>query len=81
MEYVYVLQSLKDKQLYIGHTNDLKRRFREHETGKVPPTEPRLPVRLVYYEACWVLEDTIKREKQLKTGFGRAYLKRRFSDI
>lgn len=39
------------------------------------------PLRLVYYEDCNVLEDAIKREKHFKTGFGRAYLKRRLSDI
>jgi putative endonuclease len=81
MEYVYVLQSLKDHALYIGHTNDLRRRVAEHESGKVPSTKSRLPVRLVYYEACNILDDAIKREKQLKTGFGRAYLNRRLSDI
>lgn len=62
MEYVYVLQSLKDRALYIGHTNDLKRRVAEHKSGKVPSTKPRLPVRLVYYEACNILDDAIRRE-------------------
>lgn len=81
MEYVYVLQSLKDRALYIGHTNDLKRRVAEHKSGKVPSTKPRLPVRLVYYEACNILDDAIRGEKQFKTGFGRAYLNRRLSDI
>jgi hypothetical protein len=60
---------------------DLRRRVAEHESGKVPSTKSRLPVRLVYYEACNILDDAIKREKQLKTGFGRAYLNRRLSDI
>ncbi len=81
MYYVYVIQSLKDKGLYIGHTNDLKRRFQDHNNGQGKATKFRAPFRLVYYEACNILGDAIKREKQFKTGFGRAYLKRRLSDI
>ncbi len=80
MEYVYVLQSLKDKKLYIGYTNNLQRRFREHNAGKCEVTKERRPFRLLYYEACNQKEDALKRELQLKTGFGREYLKRRLSD-
>ena len=81
MYYVYVLKSLKDGNLYVGHTNDLTKRFKEHNTGKVDCTKPRMPFSLLYYEACNVLEDAVKREKSLKTGFGRSYLKRRLTDI
>lgn len=81
MYYVYVLQSLKDRKLYVGQTNNLKRRFAEHNEGKVDATKNRIPFRLVYYEACNISDDAIAREKDLKTGFGRAYLKRRLSDI
>ncbi|MFH1656226.1 MAG: GIY-YIG nuclease family protein [Candidatus Nealsonbacteria bacterium] len=81
MYYVYVLKSLKDNKLYIGHTNDLRKRFKEHNTGLVNATKSRKPLKLLYYEACNILEDAIKREKSFKTGFGRAYLKRRLSDI
>lgn len=81
MYYVYVLKSLKDGKLYIGHSNNLIKRFEKHNKGLVKATKNRRPWKLLYYEACNVLEDTIKREKSLKTGFGRAYLKRRLSDI
>lgn len=81
MQYVYVIKSLKDKNLYVGHTNDLIKRFKEHNEGKVKCTKPRRPFSLLYYEACNILNDAIKREKSLKTGFGRAYLKRRLSDV
>jgi len=81
MHYVYVIQSLKDKKLYIGHTNDLVKRLKEHNAGLTESTKDRRPFKLVYYEACNVLNDAIKREKSFKTGFGRAYLKRRLSDI
>jgi putative endonuclease len=81
MHYVYVLKSLKDGYLYVGHTNDLVKRFKEHNDGKVNSTKSRKPFSLLYYEACNILEDAVKREKSLKTGFGRAYLKRRLSDL
>jgi putative endonuclease len=81
MYYVYVLKSLKDKNLYVGHTNNLIKRFKEHNTGKVDCTKSRMPLILIYYEACNILDDAVKREKSLKTGFGRSYLKRRLTDI
>jgi len=77
--YTYVLRSLKDRNLYIGWTNDLKSRVREHNSSKVVATKSRIPFKLLYYEACLDKNRAIKREKQLKTGFGRAYLKRRIS--
>jgi len=77
MNYTYVLLSQKDKKLYIGWTNDLRRRILNHNKGLVSATVNRLPVKLIYYEACLSKEKVIQREKQLKAGFGRAYLKRR----
>lgn len=77
MFYTYVLKSSKDGNLYIGWTNDVDHRLGEHNEGLVNATKYRLPLELVYYEACLSKEAAISREKQLKTGFGRAYLKRR----
>lgn len=79
MFYTYVLKSNKDGNLYIGWTIDLENRLREHNNGLVSATRGRLPLDLVYYEACLKKEAAISREKQLKTGFGRAYLKRRLN--
>ena len=81
MYYVYVLKSLKDQKLYVGHINNFIKRIREHNQGLVKVTKNRRPLKLLYYEACNILKDAIQREKSLKTGFGRAYLKRRLSDI
>ena len=75
--YVYVLHSGKDDQLYTGYTNDLRRRLQEHEQGSVRSTAHRLPVKLVYYEACLSQADATKREKYLKTAWGKRYLKGR----
>ncbi len=74
--YTYVLLC-SDENLYVGAAKDLRNRFLQHENGKVQATAHRLPVELVYYEACRSWEDALAREMQLKTGYGRAYLKRR----
>ena len=81
MFYIYVIKSLKDEKIYVGHTNDLRERIEQHNKGEVKSTHSRKPFKLVYYEASNILEDAIKREKSLKTGFGRRYLKNRLSDI
>jgi putative endonuclease len=77
--YVYVLRSAADGNFYVGYTNDLKRRFTEHEQGKVPSTKSRLPLELAYYEACRLREDATKREKYLKTAWGKRYIKSRIA--
>ena len=58
MYYVYVLQSLKDKKLYIGYTANLRRRLKEHKHGGSESTKKRLPFRLIFYEA-FILEEVI----------------------
>jgi putative endonuclease len=75
--YTYVLRSTRDRELYIGWTNNLKSRLKEHNSGNVKATRSRVPFKLIYYEACLDRDGAIKREKQLKSGFGRGYLKRR----
>ena len=75
--YTYVLLSEKDKKIYVGWTNNLKHRLKRHYNGLVKATKDRRPLKLIYYEACLDKELAIQREKQLKSGFGRAYLKRR----
>ncbi len=77
MFYTYVLKSKKDGELYIGFSSDLKKRLEEHNKGLVDITKHRRPFELVYYEACSNKEKALAREKSLKTGFGRSYLKRR----
>ncbi len=66
MFYSYILKSLKDNNLYIGSTTDLKRRFAQHNYGLVKSTKPRRPFKLVYYEAYAAEEDARRREHNLK---------------
>ena len=77
MYYVYLLISEKDGNFYTGSTNDLKRRFEEHNSGRVNSTENRRPLKLIYYEACLNKTDARNREKYLKSGMGKKYLKNR----
>lgn len=72
MYYMYVLKSSVDKKLYIGSTNDLKRRFAEHNTGQNKSTMYRNPLELVYYEAYRSKLDCLERERKLK-GFKNSY--------
>ena len=67
-----------NNQLYVGFTNDLKNRIREHNYGKVLTTRKYLPVKLVYYECYASMSDAKQREKMIKK-FGSTYshLKRR----
>ena len=80
MEYVYVLKSEKDGNLYVGWTNDLRRRFFKHQQGKVKSTKYRLPIKLIYYESCVSRKDAQTREKYLKTAWGKRYLKNRLRE-
>jgi len=77
MYYVYVLYSKKQNKFYIGLTNNLKKRILEHQRNKVHTTYRMRSPKLVYFEACLSKQDAQIREKQLKTGFGRGYLRRR----
>ena len=76
--YVYLLKSDKIPAIYIGCTNDLERRLKEHTAGKVYSTKKMLPVELIYYEAYPFKDWAYEREKSLKTyGSGLAKLKLR----
>lgn len=74
MHYVYILFSKKDKKLYTGCTNDLKKRLLKHNAGGVRSTKERKPFVLIHYEAYLNKEDAFKREKWLKSGWGRNHL-------
>jgi len=77
MYYTYVLRSKVDSKLYVGYTNDLKKRLTDHNIGLAEATKFRKPLELVYYEACLSKKRAIKREKYFKTGFGGGFLKNR----
>jgi putative endonuclease len=81
MFYVYVLKSSKDEELYIGSTNDLKRRLKEHQNGESFSTKLRRPFELIYYEAYKIEKDARLREQALKLrGNARRFLKDRIKE-
>ena len=79
MYYVYVLQSGAD-DLYIGSTNDLRRRLSQHNGGQSRATTNKR-WRLAYYEAYGAESDARRREHQLKQhGQAKRWLKARIKD-
>ena len=74
--YVYVLQSIEKKNLYLGYTDDLRRRLQVHNRGRNLSTKAYAPWHLIHYEAYRDSEDARRREKYLKTSQGARLLKR-----
>ena len=77
--YTYVLTGETNKKVYIGATSDLKTRIKLHNKGLVYSTKLWKPLRLIYFEACLKQDDAYRRERYLKTGMGRRYLKNRLT--
>ncbi len=77
MYYVYVLKAPVSGRLYTGYTSDLRKRLAEHNAKKSSYTKSRGPYELIYYEACLHSSDAKMREKYLKSGMGKRYLKNR----
>lgn len=77
MVYTYVIRSKKDNKWYTGTTSNLRKRLSEHNDNKVTSTKNRGPFELIYYEGCIDMNDAFTRERYLKTGMGKHYLKNR----
>lgn len=78
--YVYVLESLSDGNWYTGYSDNIKRRLKEHNQGKNRSTKHRRPLKLIYYEGCLSQNDALAREKYLKSGMGKRYLRYRMKN-
>ncbi len=72
---VYAIKSVKRNYIYIGLTNDLNRRFNEHNIGKESTTKPYTPFKLIYTEILSNRALARNREKYLKSGIGKEFLK------
>jgi putative endonuclease len=75
--YTYVLLSERDGNFYTGYTKDLIKRLKEHDEGQVVSTKTRRPLKLIYWEGCLNQQDATRREKYLKSGNGKIYLRNR----
>jgi len=80
MFYTYILISEKDDKFYVGYTDNLKRRIKQHNNGDVESTKYRRPLKLIYYEVCLNKKDAIHREKYLKTTYGKRYIRNRLKN-
>ena len=78
--YVYVLLSLLDGFFYVGFTTDLKQRLGDHNSGKVSSTKKRPPLGLVYWKGCLNQKDATRRERYLKSAWGKRYIKNRIKN-
>lgn len=75
MHYVYILNCCDGKP-YVGCTDNLKDRIERHQKGHVPATANRLPAELDFYIAIKDKYKAFEFEKYLKSGSGRAFLKK-----
>ena len=75
MYYVYVLQSLRDKSIYIGMSQDPIKRLREHNYGQSKYTKGHKPFKLLYKEICESRQFARAKEKFYKSGIGRERLR------
>ncbi len=73
--FVYALRSLIDCNLYVGISADPQKRLHEHNAGMQRSTKHRKPFKLIYQEKCSDRQRAREREKTLKTGAGREFLK------
>ena len=76
MHYVYILKTEYNYELYVGCTNDLQRRVIEHNSGNVESTKRKIPFVLIHYEAFLDKRDAFERERFLKSGWGKRFIKR-----
>ncbi|MEN9328072.1 MAG: hypothetical protein RI947_880 [Candidatus Parcubacteria bacterium] len=79
MYYIYVLQSLKDYRTYVGYTDNVERRIKQHNAGGSKSTRYRAPFKLLFTEEFATMAEAKKRELWWKSGAGRRKLKEYFS--
>ena len=75
MYYVYAIKSTTRNYIYAGLTNDWERRLKEHNNGFSTATKPYRPFELLLLEELGTRVEARRREKYLKSGVGKEYLK------
>jgi len=78
---VYILKSKIARKSYVGFTNNIERRLREHNSGNHFYTKRYKPWEIIHKEEFENFEKAIKREKFLKSTSGRRFLKKLFNNI
>ncbi len=75
MYYIYVLESQKDRNLYVGCTSNIENRLKLHNKGAVQSTKHRTPFKLVYYETYEDKYEAFRMERFYKSATGKKVLK------
>ena len=81
MYYLYILKSKKNNRTYVGISDDVQRRIKEHNQGKSIYTSRNRPWKLIHTEECITREEARKREKYYKSGAGRRFIEKRIYNI
>lgn len=76
---VYVLKSDNHYRFYVGMTSDIERRVKEHNSGKTKSTKGYRPWRLFFFEEYLDRVEARTREKYLKSGIGKEFIKNKWS--
>ena len=73
--YIYAIKSIVGNRIYVGFTNNLEKRIKEHNQGKTKSTKGFRPWSLIHYETSQTRIEARNREKYLKSGCGKEFLK------
>ena len=79
MCFAYVLKSIEHKYFYKGHSWDLDKRIKQHNSGMTESIKPYIPFKIVYFEKFETQEEAINREKYFKSAAGRRFLKKKIA--
>jgi len=81
MYFTYILKSIKSGKLYIGHTNNIERRFQEHNSNQSKSTKNKGPWELIYTKECPSNSEAILFELKLKKIKNKNYLLNNLEEI
>ncbi len=76
MYYVYAIKSEIKDWIYVGITDDIERRLKQHNSGWNRSTKPYRPFQLIYSEKCIDRPTARKREKYLKSAAGKRFIRK-----
>ena len=76
--YVYVIRSEKDGRFYVGLTSNVEKRVSQHNAGRTRSTKAYRPWKLFFFEECLNRIEARKREKYLKSGYGKQWIKEKY---
>ena len=79
MFYVYALKSVKHNRIFIGSTENLEKRIKEHNSGVTKSTKFYKPWQIFYFEQYLTRKEAESRELKLKTGSGREFVKNKLN--